>query len=121
MGVETGGEAFWYRHVEQWRGSGQTQRAYCREQGLPEGKFSHWKQRWSRDRRQGHQRAQLVPVSVIEETAPGRVGTKTREQQEIGCRDDLTLVFTSGLRLEIGRDVESGTLRRVLEVLGDVG
>jgi len=38
-----------------------------------------------------------------------------------GGRGELALVLGNGLRLEIGDGFNDGTLRRVLEVLGDVG
>jgi len=40
---------------------------------------------------------------------------------DCGGGGELTLVLGSGLRLEIGDGFNGATLRRVLEVLGDVG
>jgi hypothetical protein len=63
-----------------------------------------------------------VPVSVIEESAPPARRAEAHNSAEGSTRRaDLALVWGNGVRLEIGEGFDSGTLRRVLEVLGDVG
>ena len=122
MVAEVGRRDFWQSHVEAWWESGCTQRAYCQEHGLPEAQFSQWKGRLrKRPRRRGVE-TQLVPVSVIEQSAP-RTNRAEGNTQSPGVdrQADLALVFGSGLRLEIGDGFDGGVLRRVLEVLGDVG
>ena len=38
-----GRESFWREKLRQWRESGQSQAAFCREHELGENSFSHWK------------------------------------------------------------------------------
>ncbi|MCP8689010.1 IS66 family insertion sequence element accessory protein TnpA [Marinobacterium sedimentorum] len=38
-------EAFWHQHLEAWKASGLTQRAYCQEQGLTPYRMTYWKGR----------------------------------------------------------------------------
>ena len=45
MAAPAGRREFWQAHVEAWRESGLTQRAYSREHELPEWQLSHWKHR----------------------------------------------------------------------------
>lgn len=35
-------EAYWQGHIEAWRASGETQRAYCDRQGLKRHSLSYW-------------------------------------------------------------------------------
>lgn len=111
MAAPTGRRDFWQAHVEGWRESGLTQRAYCRRHELPEGHLSHWKHRLRKEQRRLSAKTQLVPIRVVEESAPGHVDRE----------GDLALVFGNGLRLEIGNGFNPVTLRRVLEVLDRVG
>ena len=119
---EAGRRDFWRSHLDTWWASGRTQRAYCQEHGLCETQFSHWKGRLRTGSRRRRVETQLVPVSVIEHSTPQteRSEGKTSPQAD-NRRADLSLVFGNGLRLEIGEGFDSGVLRRVLKVLGDVG
>ncbi len=38
---------FWQAHIKSWRNSGQTQVAYCRENGLAPHQFTYWKKRFA--------------------------------------------------------------------------
>ena len=40
-------ETFWRQHLEAWKASGQTQRAYCQSQGLTTHRFTYWKTRFA--------------------------------------------------------------------------
>ena len=121
MAASTGRREFWQAHVEAWRKSGLTQRAYSREHELPEWQLSHWKHRLQKARRGQERKTRLVPVRVMEETTAGtdhghRPAPRNAEQGR-----DLTLVLSNGWRLEIGEGVQPATLSRVLEALGHVG
>ena len=37
--------SFWEHHLEQWRQSGLSQRAYCREHRLKPHRFNYWRRR----------------------------------------------------------------------------
>lgn len=111
MAAQNKGRDFWQAHVEAWRESGLTQRAYCRRHELPEGHLSHWKHRLRKEQRRLSAKTRLVDIRVVEESTPGSVDHQ----------GDLALVFCSGLRLEIGNGVNPVTLRRVVEVFCHVG
>ena len=38
---------FWQQHIEEWRGSGISQAAYCRHHDLKPHQFTYWKNRLS--------------------------------------------------------------------------
>ena len=92
---------------DQWRGriaayerSGMGVRQFCRENGIAEHSFYGWRKRL---REQGPVRFALVDRRAA-------VGQPAAEAA-------MELVFPTGERLRIGRDVEAGTLRRVVEAL----
>ena len=96
-------------------------RTYCRQHELPETQFSHWKHRLQKRQRRARAKTQLVPLAVIEQSSSAAGEGDGRRVVECGGRGELTLTLGNGLRLEIGDGFNGATLRRVLEVLGDVG
>lgn len=52
--------AFWHRHVEAWRESGKSGKAYCEAAGLNLHRFYKWRRRL----RQATSATALVPVEV---------------------------------------------------------
>jgi hypothetical protein len=117
----SGRRDFWQAHIKAWRESGLTQRAYCREHELAEVQLSHWKHRLQKAQRRQAAKAQLVPIRVLEASTPQTEHAHRHGSRRADRGGELTLVFDSGLRLEIGDEVDAATLRRVLEVLADVG
>jgi hypothetical protein len=100
-------EAFWRRQFDDWRQSGQTITAFCREQGLTESAFHLWKRELRLQKKHRNSRTtaprqsapRLVPVSVA------AIPTSA-----------LTLeVHGATLRIEPGAD--EALLRTVLNVL----
>ena len=65
-------EAFWQRHFDDWRQSGQTISGFCRERGLTESAFHLWKRELRFQTKPRHSKTtaprltapRLVPVSV---------------------------------------------------------
>lgn len=57
--------AQWRPLIEQWRHSGQTQKAFCREHALSYDQFVYWRRKFTqRDAAQGeHRSSALVPVT----------------------------------------------------------
>lgn len=43
-----GRQASWIKRVSEWRGSGQTQKAFCAQRGLPLSTFQWWRAKLSR-------------------------------------------------------------------------
>ena len=121
MAKPSGRRDFWQAHVEGWRESGLTQRAYCRRHELPEGHLPHWKHRLEKAHRRRSTETRLVPIGVMEESVSRTDRANKRLARGGEAGGDLALVFGSGLRLEIGTGFNPDTLRQVLEVLGDVG
>ena len=121
MATDLGRRDFWQAQIDAWRESGMTQRVYCRRHELPETQFSHWKHRLQKAHRRPSAKTRLVPLTVIEQTSSGPGDVDGRGLVDCDGRGELTLVLGSGLRLEIGDGFNGATLRRVLEVLGDVG
>ena len=100
-------EAFWRRKFDDWRQSGQTITAFCREHGLTESAFHLWKRELRLQKKPGHSTTnvrrplapRLVPVSIA------ALPTSA-----------LTLeVHGATLRIEPGAD--EALLRTVLNVL----
>ena len=121
MAAPTSRREFWQAHVEAWRESGLTQRAYCREHELPEVQLSHWKHRLQEGRRRRDSKSQLIPVRVIEGSAACAEHSHWHRPRSDDRRSDLTLVLSNGWRLEIGEGFKPATLSRVLEALRHVG
>jgi hypothetical protein len=104
-----------------WQESGLTQRAYRREHELPEVELSQWKYRLQKAQRRQASKTQLIPIRVLEASTPRTDRTHWHEPRRGDRGGELALVFDSGLRFEIGNDLNAATLRRVLEVVADVG
>ena len=121
MATDTGRRDFWQAQVDAWRKSGLTQRAYCRRHELPETQFSHWKHRLQKRQRRPRAKTQLVPLAVMEDSSCATANWDGGQVVDCNGRGELTLLLGNGLRLEIGDRFNGATLRRVLEVLGDVG
>ncbi len=88
MANEQERESFWQVHVATWRGSGETQRAYCLRHGLKCHSLSYWHQR--QIHREGSPAARpltLVPASILPEAALTPMGP-------------LSLITPNGWRLE---------------------
>lgn len=53
---------FWHHHIDQWRSSGFTQKAYCQAQQLSYANFGYWLKRFRA--RTSVDDLQLVPVHI---------------------------------------------------------
>lgn len=78
-------EAHWQTHLQQWRTSGKTQKAYCDEAGLKQHQFVYWKQKLA-DTDSGadnvKQSSAFIPVQI---------------QQHRDDLEPVSLVLPSGL------------------------
>ena len=78
--------AYWQDHMERWQQSGQSQKAYCREQDLSYFRFQYWRRRFREDEQHDVQRTRpsgFVPV------APTRSGLPS----------GLSVVLPNGIQL----------------------
>jgi hypothetical protein len=89
---------YWSRLIAEQEASGQKARPFCRERGIGEYAFYHWRKRLSED--------QAVRFAVLETKAPNAATAAA-----------LELVLSSGERLRIGAGVDAATLRLVLDAV----
>ena len=89
---------YWSRLVAEQEASGEKARPFCRERGIGEYAFYHWRKRLSED--------QAVRFAVLE-TKPPSAATPAA----------LELGLNSGERLRIGVGVDAATLRLVLDAV----
>jgi len=85
---------FWQRHVEGWRASGLSGRAYCEREGVSLGRFYKWRRRLGRESRA------LVPVELV--ASPGAVRILVGEAEIVVDADSspaAVRVALEGLRL----------------------
>jgi len=50
-------QTFWTQHIEGWRVSGKSQKAYCTEQRISFSNFGYWRKRFSKP-------GKLIPIAV---------------------------------------------------------
>ena len=74
---------FWQEHISQWRGSGLSQAAYCRQNGLNQNSFSYHKRKQS---------TELVPVK-----SSGFINLPL--PQALPVEESLILNLTNGMQL----------------------
>lgn len=92
---------YWGGHIQQWRGSGLTQKEYCRREGISLERFGAWKRRMEREEHSGA----LVAV-------PPRIVSAA-----LSADSSLRLVVEERYRVEIPDAFSSDTLEKVLRVL----
>ena len=98
----------WQRLVAGWKRSGLTQEVYCVRHGISVGSLQRWRRILAADAVPGSQAispgSEFVPVTLVSDPpASASAG--------------LTLVLSDGLRIEIGAQCPTETLKRVLGVL----
>ena len=98
--------AFWRGHLAQWRTSGQSQAAYCREHGLTDHRFRYWKRC-------------LKPEGVADEPSgaeeflPVQLVSRSATTIDSG----ITVRLPTGLGLELRSGFDTQTLRSVVQAL----
>jgi transposase-like protein len=93
-------EGYWRERVSAYERSGLSVTQFCAQQKITEQSFYVWRKRL---RNQGPMRFALVETGSTRPQGPEEAG--------------LELVLTTGERLRIGANVDSATLRKVLETL----
>ena len=89
---------YWSRLIAEQQVSGQTVRSFCRERGIGEHSFYHWRKRLREN--------QTVRFAVLE----------TRTAQADGPAA-IELALTTGECVRIGAGVDAATLRLVLDAV----
>lgn len=94
---------FWEYHLKEWSKSGQSQKAYCRDNNLRPNRFTYWKNKFKR---------QNLPVEFVK-VAPVQI------TEAANCHGGiLRLNVESGFQIEIPDGFSQITLAQVLQVLG---
>lgn len=130
-------ERFWRRAVRQWRQSGQSIRAFCRERGLSEPSFHGWRRTLAERDRATDQASQatrlaskrqkqeqngrigrdrdFVPVQVVASATPSMTPA-TAPAVRVGS---IELVLGAGRVVRVPAGFDAATLQRLLAVLED--
>jgi len=96
--------AYWTAHVEQWHGSGLTQKEYCVREGVSLERFGSWKRRLEGE---GSARSEGALVAV----PSGIVSSALCSGSSLG------VIVNDRYRVEIPERFSPVTLKAVLEVL----
>lgn len=120
-------ERRWREHIEQWRRSGQSQRAYCQAQGISDSSLSRWKCELGRRDLFRSQAAALDKAAegdgVRDRTAESMRWTEVHLPAAGGAvapiaRDaGFEVVLPRGWSVRLGSRFEADSLRRLLAVL----
>jgi hypothetical protein len=112
-----GRAAHWQRVIEDWAGSGLSQRAFCRKRRIPVGTFAWWKHQLRlRGESAGRRGPEFLRVRVRSKAKPatmeGRLvaGGTARAQFEVTLPD--------GTRIRVYKDCDERVPARILELLG---
>jgi hypothetical protein len=98
-------EPYWRRMIDQWRRSGRSIAAFCRDEGLNQGTFYWW--RWQLKRRDQPKPA-FLPVRVIADK-PAMPG------------GGIEVVLADGRCLRVGAGFDPHTLMQVAGLLEEGG
>lgn len=98
----------WAAVVKEYTTSGQSQRQFCGERGIGQSSLRYWRRRLgqgpSAESAQTGMGTRLVAVKVFEDT-PAL------------AHSGLVVVARGGVRIEVARDFDAGTLARVVASL----
>ena len=91
----------WFDHIETWKQSGLTQKAFCEQQQLGLGTFQRWRGIFMRgEKPEASSAVSFLPVSVM--AAPA---------------SNLALLIDDRLRIEIPAGFDPVTLKQVIQAL----
>jgi transposase-like protein len=99
----------WRDTIAEWRESGKSQVAFCREHSLGRSTFQYWK----RNLESGRSPSGKVSLIRVGEVTVG----KARKEVMGRNSEPISLMVNGRYRLEIGERFEIGTLKRLLDVL----
>ncbi len=98
----------WAGLVQEYGASGQSQRQFCAEHGIGQSSLRYWRRRLEQgsgaEGAQGATGVRLVALKVVDES-PALADS------------GLVVVSTRGVRVQIARGFDAGTLARVLATL----
>jgi transposase-like protein len=100
--------------VREFRASGQTQRAFCRQWGITANTLRSWCRRLADEAGGGGEQA----ASAVSES-PRLLALQVRADQCAGDEAGIGLVTRSGVRSEVHPGFDAQTLQRLLALVGD--
>ncbi len=95
-------EQYWKKQVTGWRSSGQSQVAFCRENGLSRWGFLYWKRK-------------LLGNSSVGDTVFVQVPSPL--EMKLAQRSSISIEIDSRHRIEVAEGFDSATLKQILDVL----
>ena len=105
MGLMTGTETKWAERVAEWKASGQTASAFCKDKDFSASGLRYWASRLGKAE-QGEAKPEVRLARVVRGTRSGEAG------------ETPILIEVGGARLGVRRGFDPETLGAVLEVLG---
>ncbi|HAT8125952.1 TPA: IS66 family insertion sequence element accessory protein TnpA [Legionella pneumophila] len=96
---------YWREHLESWKSSELTQKAYCEQAGISYGSFVYQHTRMTR-------KAEKTAIKFIEKKIP--------EPQQANNIPRLQLMLPNGIRIGIEGELNTGFLETVLRAAGNV-
>ena len=105
IGDPGGHKEFWRLHIQAQQDSGLSQRAYCKKNNISEYRFSKWKSRLVND---DIDEGRFVRVPLPAHLPAPIIGGV------------LHVYAPNGFRVDINEEFDSGLLKKLLTVLGEV-
>jgi len=81
-------QTFWKQHIDGWRSSGQSQKAYCAEHALSFSSFGYWRKRFAKS-------GKFIPVTLERPV------------------ENIKLYLPSGIRLDVSLDALADVVARL--------
>jgi hypothetical protein len=107
--------AFWKRQLEQWRTSGLTQEAYCRQQDLSFTTFARYRNRINRERKaQTGAGVSFVPVAI---KAESRAPIATPNERQHSAAKPIEIRLGNGRSVLTSGGFDDAELKRVIRLL----
>ena len=95
---------YWEEQVQGWRGSGLSQKEYCRQNQLPENRLTYWKKRFNKAE---------APVSFVQV----QVGGKSRSKGHFSQGSGLRLIVGRKHEIEVDRGFDPHVLWQLIYAL----
>lgn len=90
--------ATWYKIVEDFNASGQSQINYCKQNNINKDHFAYYISCWRKDKSASSAASQFIPMEIVKTTAHGK----------------LILNIASGINLELPEDISMQQLSKLL-------
>ena len=104
--------------VQAWRRSGLSRKNFTEQFGVKAYRLEYWSGKVMRLEREAARSNAQAPVKVFPVRLT-RSGARNPEVPDVDCPNNcIELVVPSGVRVRLGRDFDTQTLRRIMEAVG---